>query len=433
MMFEIALRGDAEEYFGLDEHGIKSIAPHCVQYGFARQIANMRELQAAAINARLFFGDIGFVITGGGQLQPIEGQCINTPNDLVSDDLIVDGVRLNSNGIKTNYYVTKRDRRNGRADTSKYESVSAVDMIFCRAPSWRVDQVRGIPEIAPVIPLLHDINDLQQRMLERARAEASNIAVITSEEGAARGQMLGDRGARGKDTAQVSQPVEHIGRRKTHYLRTGETLQIPDITAPGADHVTYRKALLESVAATLRLPAQFVSLVFDSSFSGGRLGPILAHHTFAQWERWLVDSMLQRTWNWRIAKAIKDGDLPPAPVDERGISEWYKVEWFGQAHEWIDPQAQAAADREKFRLGTVSMTDIVKKMSGRDFRTVLNTKARDIREAVEVAAELTKATGVELKWTDLIDASTSMSKSAEATKDNSQEFENTEGLEKWLK
>lgn len=42
MFFEIALRGDAEEYFGLDEHGFKSIAPHCVQYGFARQIANMR-------------------------------------------------------------------------------------------------------------------------------------------------------------------------------------------------------------------------------------------------------------------------------------------------------------------------------------------------------------------------------------------------------
>jgi hypothetical protein len=42
MMFEIALRGDAEEYFGVDEHGFRSIAPHCVTYGFARQIANMR-------------------------------------------------------------------------------------------------------------------------------------------------------------------------------------------------------------------------------------------------------------------------------------------------------------------------------------------------------------------------------------------------------
>lgn len=42
MQFEIALRGDAEEYFGIDEQGFRSIAPHCVQYGFARQIANMR-------------------------------------------------------------------------------------------------------------------------------------------------------------------------------------------------------------------------------------------------------------------------------------------------------------------------------------------------------------------------------------------------------
>jgi len=42
MLFELALRGDSEEYFGLSEHGVRNIAPHCVQYGFARQIANMR-------------------------------------------------------------------------------------------------------------------------------------------------------------------------------------------------------------------------------------------------------------------------------------------------------------------------------------------------------------------------------------------------------
>jgi hypothetical protein len=42
MIYEIGLRGDPEEYFGRDEHGQHSIAPHCVQYGFARQIGNMR-------------------------------------------------------------------------------------------------------------------------------------------------------------------------------------------------------------------------------------------------------------------------------------------------------------------------------------------------------------------------------------------------------
>lgn len=42
MIVEIALRGDPEEYFGTSEFGPKSVAPHCVQYGFARQLANMR-------------------------------------------------------------------------------------------------------------------------------------------------------------------------------------------------------------------------------------------------------------------------------------------------------------------------------------------------------------------------------------------------------
>jgi hypothetical protein len=42
MCVEIALNGDPEEYPGLDEFGIRSIAPFCVSYGFARQRANMR-------------------------------------------------------------------------------------------------------------------------------------------------------------------------------------------------------------------------------------------------------------------------------------------------------------------------------------------------------------------------------------------------------
>jgi hypothetical protein len=42
MCWEIALRGDPEAYTGSGELGITSIAPHCVQYGFAREIAKMR-------------------------------------------------------------------------------------------------------------------------------------------------------------------------------------------------------------------------------------------------------------------------------------------------------------------------------------------------------------------------------------------------------
>ena len=42
MCWEICLRGDPEAYTGSGELGITSIAPHCVQYGFAREIARMR-------------------------------------------------------------------------------------------------------------------------------------------------------------------------------------------------------------------------------------------------------------------------------------------------------------------------------------------------------------------------------------------------------
>jgi hypothetical protein len=42
MCWEIVLLGDLEKWTGTGQFGINSIAPHCVQYGFAREIANMR-------------------------------------------------------------------------------------------------------------------------------------------------------------------------------------------------------------------------------------------------------------------------------------------------------------------------------------------------------------------------------------------------------
>ena len=42
MACEICLNGDPEAYIGTAQFGISSIAPHCVQYGLAREIANMR-------------------------------------------------------------------------------------------------------------------------------------------------------------------------------------------------------------------------------------------------------------------------------------------------------------------------------------------------------------------------------------------------------
>lgn len=42
MCFEICLRGDPEAYIGSTQYGLTSIAPHCVTYGMAREIAKMK-------------------------------------------------------------------------------------------------------------------------------------------------------------------------------------------------------------------------------------------------------------------------------------------------------------------------------------------------------------------------------------------------------
>lgn len=128
------------------------------------------------------------------------------------------------------------------------------------------------------------------------------------------------------------------------------------------------------------------------------------YHTIAMWQSWLQKRALNRTWNWKIGLAIRNGELPPAPVDSRGVSEWYKVQWAPPEMDWIDPLKQEQARQAAWRLSTGSITRFAREQ-GKDAQEVLGEKVADIATAHRLAAEANAANpGLALTWKDVIDA-----------------------------
>lgn len=362
-----------------------------------RQRASLYDLQRMIVEQGLESGEIGFVLVNNGQLQPIEAERIRNPDK--RDPSIVDGVRLTKDGIKTGYFIHDRSE-SGTFTGQDFREVSANDFKhICRIK--RPDQVRGIPELAPIINSVRDLDEYINATLLKAKHEAKNFFFIETEGGVPR--ITQEPRRYDTTTGTNEKPLERVETGQIVYGRKGEKLHNIANDTPGTNFPPFTERIARIIGAALGLPYEFVMLDFSmGSFSSSRAALLQTYRTFNNWQAWLINGFLQPTWNWRIAKAIKTGELPPAPVDARGVSEWYRVQWQTPEFGWVDPQSEAQGHVVEINAGASSLTEWCRKR-GRDAEDVLGEKARDIGTAVRMAAEINASIpGANVTWRDLI-------------------------------
>lgn len=372
-----------------------------------RQRVPLRVLQRQVITGRMLAGDVIHLMTDGGQLQPIEAERVATPDDQRQNPLVVEGIKLNAGGIIEGYYICQRGD-GGRVDTSKSRFVQARDIVHCSAP-FRADQVRGIPELSPIITSLADMKQLGELTLKKAKLDAASGKVIKTADGAAKMMKLGARNASGsaQDGRQVYEKMDDI---LTYYIGTGESIEGLESKTPNPTYVPYIEHLLRLCGAALSMPSEMLALDFrQGSFSSNKAAMAQTYRTFINWHAWLCEGFNQRLWNWRIAKAIKEGALPPAPTENRNgvkVSQWYRVEWSQPDYSYLDPEASIDAAIKAYNFGAGGVSAYTR-LKGRDAKDTFREKCRNIVEAARAAEEANKAQpGLNLAWTDVIYAMT---------------------------
>lgn len=365
-----------------------------------RQRSSMWDMQRMAVEAGLIGGEIGFMLVKNGQLQPVEAERIRTPNKYQRDPLVVDGIRVTASGIKTGYYVHNRDK-DGRFSGTDYQFVPAENFKHI-ARTFRPDQIRGIPALAPAVNSIKDFDDYVESILTKARNEAKAFYIVKNQGGAP--NMTAQPRRYEKDDEGTRRPIEKIETGDIHYMRTNEDMAYIESKTPGTNFSPFTERVARIIGAALGLPYEFVLLDFSQgSFSSSRAALLQTYRTFNNWQYWLINGFLQPVWNWRIAKAINDGQLPPAPVDPTtGISEWYKVQWQTPEFGWVDPQNEAQGHIMTINAGAGTISEWCRKR-GRDAEDVLSEKTRDIEMAIELTDALkAKFPEANISWRDLI-------------------------------
>lgn len=354
-----------------------------------RQRVNMHTLQSLAVSLRPTHGGYYLQLMDNGQVRPIECERIRIPTKPEEQKGQVDGVRVDpATGRRLAYSVHSRAADGTFSGKHAETWVPAESMIPVISDPWRLDQVREIPDLAPVLPALIDIHEMNLYTLNTAKSQMQHVGFIKKLPGGSGGVGLKNMGMRGYNNAPVNvRQTVRVDWGTFHELLPGEEIGFPNPTAPTEVQVRYVAEHYKLIAAGMDVPYEFLTLDFSTAdFSRMKSVLLLVNKFCRNRRKWLADAMLHRLWSWRIAKAIRDGELPAAPVDARGKSEWCRVEWHGDEEPWVDRQSENQADMLEYQLGLTTLRALHLRR-GKDTEQTLREKAKEVQLIQKIAAE----------------------------------------------
>jgi len=344
------------------------------------------DLQQMAVGLRPTAGGLYLQLTQDGKVRPIETERIRSPKNAELRKLYTDGVRIDPvTGAVVDYRVHARSEDGTFSNASDGVAVPAAEMLPVINPPWRPDMVREVPMLSSVLTLLADIGELNKYTLNTAKVQSMIIAFQKKIGGVGANSMgrgatatTGKRNTWATDWGQILEGFP------------GEDLDMKSSVTPNQTHIPYVKMQLMLFGSACDLPYEWLTLDFSTAdFSRQKAIMMLVNKTMRRWRQWLNQSMNQKLWNWRIAMAIRDGVLPPAPVSKvRGfmVSEWSRVEWQGNEEAWTDRQEANQADMMEWQLGIGPLSNAAKRR-GSNLRELLTQKARDLKMAEEIEIE----------------------------------------------
>lgn len=344
---------------------------------------SMWRMQWHAVSLRPTMGGVYWQLLSNGKIRPIETERIRNPKDENSRKDCCEGVKINpETGEILGYWVHSRDKNGGFSGDHKEVFVEAKNMIAVVAPPWRPDQVREMPDFAPIVPHMKDLSEANKYTLNTMKTQSKLFAWLST---AGSGPLGGSRN---------SNPMNMVNQRKSFqldalevmHLNPNETLNMGSSPTPSSTHIPYMQMQAGLAAAGINYPYEFFTYDFSKcDFSRMRAVVGLINRSSEIWRAWLAEA-LNKLYVWRVAMAIRDGEIPPAPIDAEGKSEWNLVDWQAPEDIAIDRQAEIQSDTLEFQMRQNSMSSIARRR-GKDYADVLRQQARDWKLEERIAEE----------------------------------------------
>lgn len=303
-------------------------------------------------------------------IELVEADRVAAPLDAFSDEVVLatDGIRLDEAGNPVEYFVLKQHPgslffRGGLSDD--FDRVPASQILHLYRPT-RPGQHRGVPEIAPALPLFALLRRYTLATLRAAELAASISGVIKTE------------GAPETDADEVATwDAVEIQRGMLVALPAGYDVQQLEARQPSAQYGEFKREILREIARALSMPYNVAAGdSSDYNYASGRLD----HQAF--WRFIAVDRerITARILNplfaeWLREATLVDSTLPPVVRERRGAG--LRPRWLFPGFEHVDPAKEATGIALRLKHGLTTLADEYAKQ-GLDWRVQIEQRAREV-------------------------------------------------------
>jgi lambda family phage portal protein len=204
----------------------------------------------------------------------------------------------------------------------------------------RVDQVRGVPLLAPVLQTARDLDKYLTATRIAANVQAT-FGVFIKRHNAAQ-LALGESKSTGSDYR--TQPMK---TGQIWHLQPDEDVVGFSPTVPASQFDDVAKFWVRLIAVGMGSTYEcLMSDYGDMSFSASRV-QLMEHDSInREWQRLLVQRVLKRLWNVWVSKRMNTPAAGGCGLLDFNWQAYSKASWIGPANESIDPVGDAGAQVE---------------------------------------------------------------------------------------
>lgn len=319
------------------------------------------------------------------KLEILEPDRVYTPNNMLSDKTVVEGVKIDNYGRIDGYYISSEHPLDATGSvTEKYIKVygsedqkNIIHLLFTERP----EQVRGIPILSPVIESLRQLGVYTEAELTAAVISGLYAVFIESDTENTSSADIGELEAVRNDLLVDDQDETTIELAPGMVvgLNPGEKANTANPGRPNTNFDPFVTSILRQIGSALEVPYELLIKHFTASYSASRAALLEAWKMFRKRREWFVDNFTQPVYEEWLNEAYLLGrvELKNYGTDILIDKAWSKSQWNGPSQGQIDPLKEANAAVIRINNGLSTRTRETAELNGGDFEQNIGILAKE--------------------------------------------------------
>ena len=292
------------------------------------------------------------------RLQPVEADRLETPWEMMGDPTIRDGIQYDDAGRPLKYFIRQThpgDRFAPLTMIAEWDAVPAASVIHVYRPD-RPGQTRGVPWLAPALPLFAHLRRYELAVVRAAEKLANINAVLHTDSP----EINAD--------AQESMEEFEVPANTFMVMPAGYKIQTIESAQPPATFPEFRREILNEIGRCLNMPLNVVTGNSSGyNYASGRLDWQVYFRSIHVEQDRLVELVCRRAFAaWYAEFALASARPGAAPE-----TTWY---WPGIEH--VDPAKEASAEDVRLANHTTTLAAAYARQ-GKDWERELRQRARE--------------------------------------------------------